>query len=231
MLLLFALSLAGCKEDSLETYSGENYVHFEPDANDVVSASYNFALGETTREERYDIPVPVRLWGFLPDEDFTFTTEIVSEGTTALPSDYAAPQPQVFRKGEPSGTFFLTVYRRPELLATDFTIVVKMVSAENHVVAPSCYASLTIKVTDDLSGSRPVWWNTTPALGEYSDVKFRIFNIYLGRFLQKLDGYSQIAFKNEALKFKAWWKEQWDEGNYRYYDSDNITPLYETIPD
>ncbi len=229
--MLSALLAISCREDSLETYSGENYVHFEPDDNDAVSANYNFALGGTTREEQYDIPVPVRLWGFLPTEDFTFTTEIISEGTTALPSDYVTPQPQVFRKGEPTGTFYLTVNRRPELLATDFTIVVKMVSAENHVVAPSCYTSVTVKVTDDLSGSRPSWWNTTPALGDYSDIKFRVFNIYLGKFLDKIDGYSQITFKDEALKFKAWWKGQWAEGNYRYYDSDNITPLYETIPD
>ena len=232
ILLAFgALALAGCKEDTLKTYSGENYVHFKPDANDVVAAEYNFATGETTRETEYSIPVDVRLWGFLPETDFTFTTEIVTDGTTALPADYELQPQQTFRAGEAEGKFHLTVRRRPELLATNYRVVVRMVSADGgHVVAPLAYTTVSITVKDDLSSLKPQWWATTQALGSYSDIKFRVLNIYLGHFLKNLNGYTDITFKEEALKFKAWWKQQWGEGNYKYCDTDGITPLYDTIP-
>lgn len=227
-----ALALAGCREDALKTYSGDNYVHFKPDANDVVTAEYNFATGETTRETEYSLPVDVRIWGFLPETDFTFTTEIVADGTTAAPEDYELQSQQTFRAGEPEDKFHIVVKRRPELLSTDYRIVVRMVSADGgHVVAPSAYTTVTITVKDDLSSLKPQWWATTQALGGYSDIKFRVLNIYLGHFLKSLNGYTDITFKEEALKFKAWWKRQWDEGNYRYYDSDGTTPLYDSIPD
>ena len=233
ILLAFgAVAFVGCKEDTLKTYSGENYVHFKPDANDVVAAEYNFATGETTRETEYSIPVDVRLWGFLPEDDFSFTTEIVADGTTAVPADYVLHPQQTFKAGEAEGKFHITVRRREKLLETDYKIVVRMVSADGgHVVAPSAYTTVTISVKDDLSSLKPQWWATTKALGSYSDIKFRVFNIYLGRFLKNLNGYTDITFKEEALKFKAWWKQQWDEGNYRYYDTDVTTPLYDTIPD
>lgn len=230
-LLLVSAVLTGCREDTLKTYSGENYIHFTPDANDAVTAEYNFAAGETTRETEYSIPVDVRLWGFLPEHDFTFTTEIVADGTTAAPSDYELQPVQVFRAGEPEGKFHLKVKRREELLATDYRVVVRMVSAEDHTVAPAAYSTVTIRVRDDLSSLTPKWWSTTPALGDYSAMKFRVFNIYLGRFLSTLDGYTTITFKDEALAFKQWWKERWAEGEYRCYAADGTTPLYETIPD
>lgn len=229
--LLLAAALSGCKEDALKTYSGDNYIHFKPDANDSVTAEYNFAAGVTTRETEYDVTVDLRLWGFLPESDFSFTTEIAADGTTADPSDYGLTPVQTFPKGQPEGKFRLKVRRRAELLATDYTVVVKLVSADGHVVAPAAYSTVTIKVRDDLSSLKPKWWSTTPALGEYSEMKYRVFNIYLGRFLDSIDGYTSITFKEEALKFKQWWKEKCLEGEYVYYADDGVTLLYETIPD
>lgn len=230
--LAAAICLCGCKEDKLKTYSGDNYLHFKPGADDKVVAEYNFAKGETTREMEYNLPVDLRIWGFLPEEDFNFTTEIVAEGTTATSSDYVLQPVQVFKAGEPEGKFHIKVKRSEEILKTDYSIVVRIVSAENgHVVAPAAYSRLSIRVRDELDSVEPKWWGTTSDLGPYSVVKFRLFNIYLGRFLDSLDGYSSISFKKEALSFKTWWKEQWIQGKYHYFSDDGTTPLYESIPD
>ena len=83
---------------------------------------------------------------------------------------------------------------------------------------------------DKIEGA-PSWWATTPALGEYTDLKYRVFNYYLGKVLLNIDNYTSITFKEEALRFKKWWKEEWEKGNHIYYDKDGVTPLYETIPE
>ena len=223
--------LVSCREAQLGTYSGANYVHFFPDGNDAVTAGYNFARTGTTREETVEIPLKVRLWGFLPEQDFEMVAEIVEQGTTASPSDYEQPAVQYFKKGEAESVFFLKVNRRPQLLSTDYVIKVKLVSAKDHVVAPSVYTTATVTVKDDLTGYKPIWWNTTTDLGPYSEIKLRLFNYYLGVFLESLDNYTAITFKQEALKFKAWLKEKFDDGTFVYYDSDGTTPLYQTIPD
>ena len=77
--------------------------------------------------------------------------------------------------------------------------------------------------------TKPLWWSTTQLLGDYSDLKFRLFNIYSGKFVTSIDNYSQIEFKQVAEDFKAWLKEEWEKGN-RYYADDKTTPLYDTIP-
>ena len=65
------LAAASCKEDQLDVYNGADYVHFTPSINDIAEATYNFATdGKTTREESVQIPVEIRLWGYLPVEDF-----------------------------------------------------------------------------------------------------------------------------------------------------------------
>ena len=90
--------------------------------------------------------------------------------------------------------------------------------------------------TDSLTDriSCPVWWSQSSAanLGVYSDMKYRVFIIFMdGEILESLDKYTGIEFVNLIADFKAWWKDQWQQGNYQYYDTDGVTPLYETILD
>lgn len=213
----------------MKVYNGDNYIHFTPGEYDKVETGYNFALdGTDTRETEARIPVEVRLWGYLPVEDFKYNVSIDSK-STALTTDYVNPVSGLFRSGFHVDTLWVTVKRKTELLATDYKVVINMDSAEGgFVVAPAKYAQVTLHVTDELL-SEPVWWGTTQDMGKYSPMKYRVFNIYLGKVLADLDGYTNITFKSEALKFKNWWKENWTL--YPYYDTDGTTPLYETIPE
>lgn len=220
-----------CKEDTLEVYHGDNYVHFTPNADDSVTATYNFAVSGTTRETEVEIPVALRIWGYLPDKDFKCRFSIEHDKTTAGPDDYTEPAEMTFHAGKDTEDLYVKVKRKAGLLDTDYRIVVNIESAEEHIVGPSIYKTVTINVKDDLSDSYPKWWVQTQALGEYSDMKYRVFNIYLGKLLTSISGYTPIEFAEEAADFKQWWKRQWEEGNYRYYDTDGVTPLYETIPD
>ena len=225
-ILLLAVS---CKEDTLKVYNGDNYIHFTPGINDKVEPEYNFALdGMTTRETEASIPVEVRLWGYLPLEDFKYNVG-VDDKTTAVESDYINPGHGVFRAGYHVDTLWVTVKRRQELLSTDYKVVINMKDAEDgFVVAPAKYTQVTVTVKDELP-NEPVWWGTPQDMGDYSPVKYRLLNIYLGKVLADLDGYTNITFKAEALRFKNWWKENW--ASYTYYDADGTTPLYETIPE
>ena len=63
-------------------------------------------------------------------------------------------------------------------------------------------------------------------------MKYRVFIIFMdGEILESLDKYTGLEFINLIADFKTWWKNQWQQGNYQYYDADGVTPLYETILD
>ena len=112
------------------------------------------------------------------------------------------------------------------------TLTLSLDAVENCLVGPAEYKHVTIQVTDRIS--QPVWWNQSSAanLGTYSDMKYRVFIIFMdGEILESLDKYTGIEFVNLIADFKAWWKDQWQQGNYQYYDTDGVTPLYETILD
>ena len=231
MAVAAAIFQVSCKEDTLEVYHGDNYVHFTPDADGSIRTEYNFATSGTTAEMQTEIPVEISLWGYLPETDFKCMTAVSQDGTTAERDDFILPETTVFRKGHHVDTLWVTVARREELLATDYTLTVKLTGAEAHTVAPAEYTEAVITVRDRLSDTPPAWWNTTRALGDYSDMKFRVFNIYLGKYLTSLGGYTSITFEEEVAEFRQWWEDQWNEGNYRYYAEDGSTPLYETIPE
>lgn len=225
---LLALALTSCREDKLKVWHGEDYVHFTPGNDDSVSAEYNFAYGETTREKYADIPVQIRLWGYLPESDFECSF-VEAEGSS-LPSGCEFPRTSVFRAGHDADTLWVRVRRNDDLLATAYAFEIKFEGAEDHVVAPAKYSSVVVRVKDSLPETAPAWWNTTQALGAYSPMKYRVLNIYLGRVLTSLDGYTAMGFAEEAASFKAWWKKQWEAEMYRYYDTVTGLPLYETIP-
>ena len=221
--------LSSCKEDTLDVYNGSDYVHFTPSVNDVPEASFNFALDtKTTRETEALIPVEIRLWGYLPTEDFTCKVS-VDKSTTAAASNYDDPVSATFRMGAHVDTLWVKVKRNQKLLATDYKIVINMDDAgENHVVAPAKYQKVTIVVKDEIP-SEPMWWGTTQNFGEYSPIKYRLLNLYLGKVLVNLNEYTNITLKEEALNFKQWLKDNWE--TYKYYAADGVTPLYDTIPE
>ena len=221
--------LSSCKEDTLDVYNGSDYVHFTPSVNDAPEANFNFALDtKTTRETEALIPVEIRLWGYLPTEDFTCKVS-VDKSTTAAASNYDDPVSATFRKGAHVDTLWVKVKRNQKLLATDYKIVINMDDAgENHVVAPAKYQKVTIVVKDEIP-SEPMWWGTTQNFGEYSPIKYRLLNLYLGKVLVNLNEYTNITLKEEALNFKQWLKDNWD--TYKYYAADGVTPLYDTIPE
>ena len=115
---------------------------------------------------------------------------------------------------------------------SEYTLTLSLDAVENCLVGPAEYQYVTIQVTDRISC--PVWWSQSSAanLGVYSDMKYRVFIIFMdGEILESLDKYTGIEFVNLIADFKAWWKDQWQQGNYQYYDTDGVTPLYETILD
>ena len=78
------LAAVSCKEDTLDVYHGDNYVHFTPGLDNAPYAEYNFALdGKTTAETEADVPVEIRIWGYLPETDFRCNVSVNAEATTA----------------------------------------------------------------------------------------------------------------------------------------------------
>lgn len=225
------LAAVSCKEDTLDVYHGDNYIHFTPGLDNAPYAEYNFALdGKTTAETAADVPVEIRIWGYLPETDIRCNVSVKADATTAKPSDYEVTEQTVFRKGHHVDTLWVKVKRNEKLLNTDFKVSVVMTSADNsYLVGPAIYNTATVRVRDFIE-KQPSWWSTTQFLGDYSHLKYRLFNIFSGRVVLSIDRYSQIEFKQVALDFRQWLMEEWQKGN-KYYADDNTTPLYDTIPE
>lgn len=206
--MILILTVSACKEDTLPVYNGDNYLHFTPGINDVAEVKYNFALdGQTSSETEVAIPVQIRLWGYLPTADIKCSVSVSEKGTTAMESDYVNPKYATFRKGFDVDTLWVNVRRRPELLSTDYKLVVDLQNADNgFVVAPAKYAFVTIHVVDEIPNA-PVWWETTLALGEYSPIKYRLFNIYMNKVVVDISSYTVDGFKVEVDNFKSWLQE------------------------
>ena len=230
--LAVTMLLGGCKEDTLDVYHGSDYIHFTPMANDDAQrTTLNFATYGSTGESSGRVPVSVTLWGYLPEADFRYEVSVVADRTTASSSDYTAPSHGTFHAGRAVDTLWITVRRNERLLATDYKFTLRMESADGYVIGPNMDDTAEVSVVDRID--KPAWWEQAYAvrLGAYSDVKYRVLNIYLGRVLTSLDGYTAITLGEEITRFKAWWRERWEAGEYRYYDEDGTTPLYETIAD
>lgn len=206
--MMIALATSACKEDTLSVYHGDNYLHFTPGINDKAEVSYNFALdGETSTEKEVAIPVQIRLWGYLPTSDIRCNVSVTGQGTTANESDYVNPEYAIFREGFHVDTLWVSVRRRPELLSTDYKLVVDLLNADNgFVVAPAKYASVIIHIIDEIPNV-PVWWETTQVLGEYTPIKYRLFNIYMNRVVEDISSYTVDGFKMEVAKFKSWLRD------------------------
>ena len=234
-ILPFALiALVACKEDTLDVYHGDNYVHFTPSLNGTPEVEYNFALdGITTAETEVRVPVEVRLWGYTPETEFKCFVSVAEKGTTASSSDYILPEYALFRAGKERAvdTLWVTVKRRPDLLATDYRIVINMDgTSDDHIVGPAMYNSVKVHVFDKIQ-TAPAWWGAHISdVGEYSPMKYRMLNIFLGKVLKNTDEFGGgMAFKAKIQEFKQWWKDNWE--SYKYYAKDGVTPLYDTIPD
>lgn len=231
----FLLAAVSCKEDTLDSYNGANYVHFTPTLNSVPEVEYNFALdGVSTSETEVKVPVEIRLWGYTPEfSSFKCFISVVKEGTTASDSDYTIPEYAEFRQGKDRAvdTLWVTVKRRPKLLETDYHLSIKMDgTSDDHVVGPAIYNTVKVHVYDKIQNA-PAWWGAHVSdIGEYSPMKYRMLNIFLGKVLRNTDEFGGgMAFKAKILEFKQWWKDNWQ--SYEYYAEDGTTPLYDTIPD
>lgn len=231
---LCLLLSGGCTEEKIPLYSGDYYLSFTAQENgDPAYIMMNFAkdapLAEQTRVE-----IPVTLWGDLFPENVTYDVEVLADGTTGIEGiDYVDVKRGVFPKNKPSGSLLLTVNRNEELLATGFSVKIRLNEGDGYIVGPKKYNTATVYVTDRVS--LPSWWGSTGVamrLGDYYPVKFRLLSIYLdGDQLPTIDQYTNIEFGNIITGFKAWWIEQWNQGKYHYYAADGTTPLYETISD
>ncbi|MBO6169153.1 MAG: DUF4843 domain-containing protein [Bacteroidales bacterium] len=220
-LLLVALSFlaVSCEESKLETWHGKNFLHFVPGPDGSVKTRYNFATEGTTDQISDSVPLPIEIWGFMAENDFSLSVTINGKPVTAT-----------FRAGHPVDTLWVPVTRNAELLSTSYAVEVEITGAgSDYEVSPASCCKAEILVEDTLEGLQPAWWATTQALGPYSPLKFRLFNIYSRGFVKSIDNYTAIVFKDFALEFREWLRGLWDAGQ-KYYDTDGTTPLYESIP-
>ena len=175
-IIVIALSLVtfliACEKDEIDLYSGENYIYFERESENILEYSFSFHPGVDVDT----IPLVVKLIGNIADYDRKIELQIVDTGTTATDSDYSLPAEIVFRAGSNKDSIPLVLYNSEKLKETKLKLSFAINDAEELLCGPMDNKYAEIIFSDMIS--RPEWWDEVVVnsfLGTYSDTKYRLF--------------------------------------------------------
>lgn len=204
---LATLLTASCKREEVQLYSGEQYVQFIGSVQDTIVFSFFFYPGQS----EVQVPLPVKLVGFMPDKDLEYTIAVHQEGTTAAAEHFTIPSSFTFRKGLLRDTAYITVKNRPNLATNEVRLAFYIKDGTELQAGQSEYAYRVIKLSDRVS--KPVWWDANMDrfyLGNYSELKFRKFMEVTG--VGDLTTYSDPERRVLMLRFKYYLIEMKENG-------------------
>ncbi len=233
IIILLLTLFVSCKEEKLDVYKGDNYVYFtymsDRAPQEVI---FNFAT-DAPLVNQAKAKLSLTLLGYLFEEDTKCSFSYDKDKTSGRPGiDFQPLEQFFFASNKVVDTCELIINRNEELLNTDYVVNIILDQVDAANVGPKEFNNVTVRVVDKLA--KPKWWDQSLAnnLGEYSDIKYRLFIIFMdGVVLESLDDYTGVEFMELIAEYKLWWKAEWVKGNYKYYDEDGVTPLYETILD
>lgn len=220
------LSLASCKEDTLDVFGSERYIHFTEDQ--TKEFRYSFATAAPGTSE-YTIKLPMEFIGRSLESDLNFSVSVVSNGdlaSTAATTDYTIGQ-TVFHKDSFKDSLNVTL-RNSDALSTEKRLTLRLTENENFKLGPEKNCVAVIYFSNVLS--KPSWWAGTiekTFLGEYSDIKYQHFIVATG--VTDLEGMETLKIKALVTSFIYYLRDLAEKGTPAY-ESDGKTELLATIP-
>lgn len=214
--------LHSCKIDEIDTYSGQDYIYFAHDGQEILEYSFSFNPGK----EVDTIPLVVKLVGTIATQDREIGIYVDTDSTNAVQSDFLLPSNFVLRAGQHTDTINLVIYKSEKLLEQKYNINLKIADSPDLLCGPQTNIFLNVLFSDMLS--RPGWWDTGVVnnfLGEYSDAKYRLFIEATG--VADLTGMSESEKRAYALIFRDFLRRGRDLGK-EFVDEDG-NPI--TVPE
>lgn len=173
MSLLLAM-LAGCSEESIGVYQGDNYIYFTKASTD--STTFSFAYDASLTEG--DVSLKLNLISRLEDRTRHFAVRLVEEESTAREGrDFSIdPQTCVVHPNDSIAYLSVHVMKDASLAGRSVKAVFEVVASEDFLPRIGRNQRANLVITDKLA--RPEWWNSwheSSGLGAYSDKKYRLF--------------------------------------------------------
>lgn len=204
---LVVMAFAGCSEENIDVYHGDNYIYFTKAGTD--STTFSFAYDASLREG--EVSLKLNLISRLENRDRTFAVRVVEDESTALEGrDFSIdPQSCVVRANDSIAYLDIHVMKDASLEGRSVKAVFELVASDDFLPGIERNRKAKLVITDKLS--QPDWWDTwhvSSGLGTYSDKKYRLFIEVTGQsdLTLKEDGgtmdYSDM--RGYVVMFKYW---------------------------
>lgn len=195
--LLASLALGACQESEIPQYDvNARRIYFSGEREH--SVTFQFYPGTDT----YEMKFPVRIIGQKLDEDRGINVKVVDSLTTALPEEYALPEPVVFHKGLFVDTLRVLLKRSARMDEGEVTLGLCLAANEHFDIGyPD---SLTVQAKFSNLLRKPDWWTdniTNAILGEYSDAKYHYLIVATG--IADYSGYTLTEMRKVRDEFQA----------------------------
>ncbi len=223
-ILLSILFLSSCKKEKIESWeTPDRYIQFQKKVSDTIIFSYLFHPGSVTN---YTIKVPVKMIGFLPDQNLDYTVEIIPELTTINPSLYSMSLTNEFRSGLIFDSIPIEIKRDPIMKTKSLYLGLRLKANQNWKTGQTEFIEQIVRINDMVF--QPKWWNsniTNYYLGTYTDKKFRTFIEVIGT--GDLDAVNVNKIYEHVQTFKIYLQQQKEAGTPVL--EDNGTDMLSTI--
>jgi len=140
------------------------------------------------------------------DKDEYFKLAVVPEGTTADASLYEVPERSVARVGHRYDTVWITLKKAEILNTQKFRLQVRVVDGET--IKPGRADCRDFVIWFHNMMAKPSWWSSTVTnyyFGTYTEEKLTAIYDFFGKDLK---GATDSQFRQYALEFKQYLKEQ-----------------------
>lgn len=194
------LSITGCEEQKLTTYSGDYFVQFAKKISDSTNVSFMFY---PYHEGYIDFPIALELVGVASPHELTYKVSVDAQYTTATNQQYSLPSVQVLRANRYVDTLYVRLNKTSDLDTKKVRLLLRIESTSDLKVGKIEQSAAVIWFSNTLA--KPDWWNSDIDnfyLGEYSNKKYEMFIQITGVFdMSKFDASTKRSY---ALKLKQY---------------------------
>lgn len=220
------MAFSSCKEDSIEVFGDQNYIHFKQESK----KPYRFSFATVPGATEYELEIPMSLIGKTLTSDKAYKVEVVTKGsdivTTASSASFSLPESPIFRKGLVEDTLKVVLTDNAEL-AEEKVLVLAVADNDNFLVGPVKNQQAIIYLSNFFV--QPDWWDDDMAsvfLGSYSDIKYREFIVATGA--SDLSDMSAAQVQAYVITFIYHLRSLDEQGN-TLYEADGVTKVLDTI--
>lgn len=204
--------MVSCSEEELLVNSNDTaYVIFDKDfTKDTTTVSFKmYKEGEDAV-----ISIPVSYFGQVQEEPLHFHVKADTARTNLAENLYTLPEDCVINPSKEENTIQVVLKRTPEMATKTFILALQVVEEGKIKQGTREYARAIISVTDRLF--KPDWWSVNDVgneenpgnsvewyyLGEYTELKYKLFLEELKKDDVVFDGKNKQVLRKYAIKLK-----------------------------